>query len=62
MEEPLRKGVLLNFILKGREDFLIDVKAGERHGCSECEIVEFSAFYGGNRAANEIAAMDNGRS
>lgn len=62
MEEPSRKGVLLNFRLTRREDIVRDVKAGDRHGCSVCEIVEFSALYGGNRAANEIADVNYGRS
>lgn len=49
--------MLLKFIPTKREDFVIDVKAGDRHGCSEHEIMGFSIFYGGNRAASEIAAM-----
>lgn len=41
--------MLLNFLLTKREDFVTDVKAGERNGCSEHEIVDFSIFYEGNR-------------
>lgn len=58
----MRKDVLLNFLLTKRENFVTDVKDGERHGCSEHQNVEFSIFYGGNRGVNEIAAMDYGRS
>lgn len=49
MEEPLRKDVLLNFVLTRTEGLLVAVKAGDSHGCCEHEIVEFSILYGGNR-------------
>lgn len=62
MEEPLRKDVLLNFVLTRTEGLVVAVKARHSRGCCEHEIVEFSILYGGNRRANEIAAMDYGKS
>ena len=41
MEEPMRRGVLLDLVLTNKEGLVGDVKAGSSLGCSDHEIVEF---------------------
>lgn len=41
VEEPVRKGVLLDLVLTNKEGPVGDVKAGGSLGCSDHQIVEF---------------------
>jgi len=41
VEEPTRKGVLLDLVLTNKEGLVEDVKVGGRLGCSDHEMVEF---------------------
>jgi len=41
VEEPTRKGALLDLVLTNKEGLVEDVKVGGRLGCSDHEMVEF---------------------
>jgi len=41
VEEPTRKGALLDLLIKNKEGLVEDVKAAGRLGCSDHEMVEF---------------------
>jgi len=41
VEEPTRKGALLDLVLTNKEGLVEDVKAGGRLSCSDHEMVEF---------------------
>ena len=41
VEEPTRKGTLLDLVLTNKEGLMEDVKVGGRLGCSDHEMVEF---------------------
>ena len=54
VEEPTRKGALLDLILTNKEGLVEDVKAGGRLSCSDHEMVEFRILRGGSRAISRI--------
>ena len=58
MEEPKRKGVLLDLVLTNRKGTVEDVKGGGGLGCSDHEMVEFGILRGGSRAISRIRALD----
>jgi len=58
VEEPTRKGALLDLVLTKKEGLLEDVKARGRLSCSDCEIVEFRILHGGSRAISRIKTLD----
>jgi len=58
VEEPTRKGALLNRILTNKEGLVGDVKVGGRLGCSDHEMVEFRILRGGTRAISRIKTLD----
>ena len=58
VEDPKRRGVLLDLVLTNKEGLVEDVKAGGRLGCSDHEMVEFRMLYGGSRAMSRITALD----
>ena len=41
VEEPMRRGVLLDLVLTNKEGLVGDVKAGGSLDCSDHEVVEF---------------------
>jgi len=58
VEEPTRKGVLLDLVLKNKEGLVEDVKVGGRLGCSDHEMVEFRILRGGSRGISRIKTLD----
>jgi len=58
VEEPTRKGTLLDLVLTNKEGLAEDVKAGGRLGCSNHEMVEFRILRGGSRAISRIKTLD----
>ena len=58
VEEPTRKGALLDLVLTNKEGLVEDVKAGDRLSCSDHDIVEFRIPCGGSRAISRIKTLD----
>ena len=58
MEEPTRKGALLDLVLTNKEGLVEDVKVGGRLSCSDHEMVEFRVPRGGSRAIRKIKTLD----
>ena len=58
VEEPTRKGTLLDLVLTNKEGLVEDVKVGGRLGCSDHQIVEFRILCGGSRAVSRIKTLD----
>jgi len=58
VEEPTRKGALLDLVLTNKEGLVEDVKVGGRLGCSDHEMVEFRILLGGSRAISRIKTLD----
>jgi len=49
VEEPTRKGTLLDLVLTNKEGLVEDVKVRGRLGCSDHEMVEFRNLRGAGR-------------
>ena len=62
VQEPTRRGVLLDLVLKNKEGLVEDWKAGDSLGCSDQEMVEFRILSGGSRVVSRIRASDFKRS
>ena len=59
VEEPTRRGVLLDLVLTNRDGLVRDVKVGGSLGCSNHEMVEFKMELGGrSKAKSRIATLD----
>jgi len=58
VEEPTRKGTLLDLVLINKEGRVEDVKVGGSIGCSNLEMVEFRILCGGSRAISRIKTLD----
>jgi len=58
VEEPMRRGVLLDLILMNKEELVADVKVGGSLGCSDREMVNFRILHGGSRAISRIKTLD----
>ena len=58
VEEPKRKGSLLDLILTNKDGLVEDVRVGGRLGCSDHEMVEFRILHGGSRAISSIKTLD----
>jgi len=58
VEEPTRKGALLDLVLTNKEGLVEDVKVRGRLGCSDHEMVEFRILPGGSRAISRIKTLD----
>jgi len=58
VEEPTRKGALLNLMLTNKEELVEDVKVGGRLGCSDHEMVEFRILRARSRAITRIKTLD----
>ncbi|GAB0207498.1 mitochondrial enolase superfamily member 1 [Grus japonensis] len=58
VEEPTRRGVLLDLVLTNKEGLVGDVKVGGSLGCSDHETVEFRILHGRSRAMNRIMTLD----
>jgi len=60
VEEPTRKGTLLDLVLTNKEGLVEDVKVGGRLGCSDHEMVKFRILRGGSRATSRIKPWTSG--
>jgi len=58
VEEPIRRGVLLDLVLTNKEGLVEDVKVGGSLSCCDHEMVEFRILYGGSRAISRIESLD----
>jgi len=58
VEEPTRKGTLLDLILTNKEGLVEDVKVEGSLSCSDHEMVEFRILCGGSRAISRIKTLD----
>jgi len=58
VEEPTRRGALLDLLLMNKEGLVEDVKAGDSLGSSDHEMVNFRILRGGSRAINRIKILD----
>ncbi|GAB0175730.1 hypothetical protein GRJ2_000038200 [Grus japonensis] len=58
VEEPMRRGVLLDLVLTNKEGLVGDVKVGSSLGCSDHEMVEFRILRGRSRAISRITTLD----
>ncbi|GAB0206526.1 hypothetical protein GRJ2_003118200 [Grus japonensis] len=58
VEEPTRRGVLLDLVLTNKEGLVGDVKVGGSLGCSDHENVEFRILHGRSRAMSRITTLD----
>jgi len=58
VEEPTRKGALLDLVVTNKEGLVEDVKVGGRLSCSYYEMVEFRMLRGGSRAISRIKTLD----
>ena len=58
VEEPTRRGVLLDLVLTNKNRLLEDVKVGGSLGCRDHEMVEFRILRGGSRATSKIKTLD----
>jgi len=58
VEEPTRKGALLDLVLTNKERLVEDVKVGGRLGCSDHEMVEFRILCGRSSAISRIKTLD----
>jgi len=58
VEEPTRKGALLDLVLTNMDGLVEDVKVGGRLSCSDHEMVEFRILRGGSRAISRIKTLD----
>jgi len=58
VEEPMRRGNLLDLALMNKEGLVEDVKAGDSLGCSDHKMVEFRVLHGGSRVISRIKTLD----
>jgi len=61
LEEPTRRGILLDLVLMNKEGLVEDVKAGGSFGSSDHEIENFRILRGGSRAISRIKTLDFSR-
>jgi len=60
VEEPTRKGALLDLVLTNKKGLVENVKVGGRLGCSDNEMVEFRILRGGSTAISRIKPWTSG--
>jgi len=58
VEEPKRRGTLLDLVLMNKEGLVEHVNVGGRLGCSDHEMVNFRILGGGSRAISRIKTLD----
>jgi len=58
VEEPTRRGTLLDLVLMNKEGSVEDMKAVGRFGCSDYEMVNFRILHGGSMAISRIKTLD----
>jgi len=58
VEEPTRRGVLLELVSTNKEGLVRDVICGRSLGCSSHKMVEFKILCGRSKAISRIATLD----
>ncbi|GAB0190799.1 hypothetical protein GRJ2_001545200 [Grus japonensis] len=58
IEEPTRRGVMLDLILTNKEGLVGDVKLKGNLGCSDHEMVEFRILRAARRAHSKLTTLD----
>ena len=58
VEEPMRRGALLDLGLMNKEGLAEDVKVGGSLGSRDCEMVNFRILRGGSRTISRIKTLD----
>ncbi|GAB0209615.1 hypothetical protein GRJ2_003427200 [Grus japonensis] len=58
VEDPTRRGMLLDLVLPNKEGLVGDVKVGGSLGCNDHEMVEFRILHGRSRAISRITTLD----
>jgi len=58
VEQPTRRGVLLDLVLTNTEGLVDDVKVGGSLRCSDHGMVKFRILHGGSRAISRITTLD----
>jgi len=58
VEEPTRKGALLDLALTNKEGLVEDVKVGGSLGCSDHKMIELRILCGSSRAISRIKTLD----
>ncbi|KAK4826285.1 hypothetical protein QYF61_007132 [Mycteria americana] len=58
IEEPIRRGILLDLILTKNEGLIENVKVKGSLGCSDHEMVEFRILMGGRRLKSKLTTLD----
>jgi len=58
VEEPRRRGVLLDLVLTNKETLVEDMKVGGSLGSSDHDMVEFSILHGGSREISRTITLD----
>lgn len=58
VDEPTRRGALLDFILTNKEGLVEVMKVDGSLGCSDREVVELRISGGQNRIPSRITALD----
>ncbi|GAB0209305.1 hypothetical protein GRJ2_003396200 [Grus japonensis] len=58
IEEPMRKGAMLDLILTNKEGLVGDVKLKGSLGCSDHEMVEFRILRAARRASSKLPTLD----
>jgi len=58
VDEPTRRGALLDFILTNKEGLVEVMKVDGSLGCSDQEVVELRISGGQNRIPSRIPALD----
>ncbi|GAB0186399.1 hypothetical protein GRJ2_001105200 [Grus japonensis] len=61
IEEPTRRGAMLDLILTNKEGLVGDVKLKGSLGCSDHEMVEFRILRAARRAHSKLTTLDFGR-
>ncbi|GAB0181373.1 hypothetical protein GRJ2_000602600 [Grus japonensis] len=58
IEEPLRRGAMLDLVLTNKEGLVGNVKLKGSHGCSDHEMVEFEILRAVRRVHSKLTALD----
>lgn len=59
MEEPMRRGALLDIVFTNKEGLVGDVKAGSRLGCSNQKVVEFRILHRRTKTISRIERIES---
>ncbi|GAB0204737.1 hypothetical protein GRJ2_002939300 [Grus japonensis] len=61
IEEPMRRGAMLDLVLTNKEGLVGNVKLKSSLGCSEHEMVEFKILRAARRANSKLITLDSGK-